>query len=62
MQKIRKILRAVYEIFKDGPTDGPRTTDHGQTDMGDYIGPPRVNPGSKMASGRTLAKIDYKNI
>ena len=27
MQKIRKILRAVSEIFKDGRTDGPRTTD-----------------------------------
>ena len=41
MQKIKKILRAVSEIFKDGPrTDG-------RTDMGDYIGPPRVNPGSK---------------
>ena len=49
MQKIRKILRAVSEIFKDGRTDGPtdgRT--NGRTDMGDYIGPPWVNPGSKM--------------
>ena len=27
MQKIRKILRAVSEIFKDGPR-----TDHGRTD------------------------------
>ena len=35
MQKIRKILRAVSEIFKDGPrtTDGP--TD-GSTDKGYY--------------------------
>ena len=40
MQKIRKILRAVSEIFKDGRTDQ-------RTDMGDYIGPSRVNPGSK---------------
>ena len=45
MQKIRKILRAVSEIFKDGRTNGP--TD-GRKDMGDYIGPSRVNPGSKM--------------
>ena len=45
MQKIRKILRVVSEIFKDGRTNGP--TD-GRTDMGDYIGPSRVNPGSKM--------------
>ena len=45
MQKIRKILRAVSEIFKDGQTNG--LTD-GLTDMGDYIGPPRVNPGSKI--------------
>ena len=43
MQKIRKILRAVSEIFKDGLTDhGPRT------DMGDYKGPSRVNPMSKI--------------
>ena len=43
MQKFRKILRAVFEIFKDG-----RTTDYGRTtDMGDFIGPSRVNPGSK---------------
>ena len=41
MQKFRKILRAVSEIFKDGPTD------HGRTDMSDYIGASRVNPGSK---------------
>ena len=43
MQKNRKILRAVSEIFKDGRTNG-RT--NGLTDMGDYIGPlsgkPRV--------------------
>ena len=45
MQKIRIILRAVSEIFKDGRTDH-RLTD-GRTDMGDYIGPSRVNPGSK---------------
>ena len=46
MQKIKKILRAVSEIFKDGL----RTTDYGPrtTDMGDYIGPSRVNPGSKI--------------
>ena len=42
MQKIRKIRRAVSEIFKDG-----QTTD-GRTDMGDYIGHPRVNQWSKM--------------
>ena len=44
MQKIRKILRAVSEIFKDGL----RTTDYYyglRTDMGDYIGPPRINWG-----------------
>ena len=39
MQKIRKILRAVSEIFKDGRTD------HGRTNEGDYYGPNRVNPG-----------------
>ena len=42
MQKVRKILRVVSGIFKDGPTDGPRT------DMGDYIGPSWVNPGYNM--------------
>ena len=42
MQKIRKILGAVSEKFKDGQTNGPRT------DMGDYIGPSWVNPGSKI--------------
>ena len=54
LQKIRKILRAVSEIFKDGPrtTDGrtdhwPRTMDHWPrtTDIGDYIGPLRINWG-----------------
>ena len=45
MQKIRKILRAVSEIFKDGLRT---TTDGLRTDMGDYIGPSRVNPGSKI--------------
>ena len=44
MQKIRKILRAVSEIFKDGL----------RTDMGDYIGPSRVNPGSKMVFEQKL--------
>ena len=34
MQKIRKVLRAVSEIFKDGLRTDGRTTD-----MGDYIGP-----------------------
>ena len=43
MQKIQKILRAVSEIFKDGLRT---TTDGLRTDMGDYIGPSRVNPGS----------------
>ena len=43
MQKIRKVLTAVSEIFKDRPW-----TDQWTTDMGDYIGPPWVNPGSKM--------------
>ena len=42
MQKIRKILRAVSEIFKDGRTNG--LTD-GLTDMGDYIGPLSGKPG-----------------
>ena len=42
MQKVRKILRAVSEIFTDGRTNGP------QTDMSDYIGPPSVNPGSNI--------------
>ena len=41
MQKIRKILRAVSEIFKDGRTDGLLRT----TDMGDYIGPLSGKPG-----------------
>ena len=58
MQKIRKILRAVSEIFKDGPTDGPLTTDHGPwTDMGDYIGPSRVNRGSKMLLRKVMPLI-----
>ena len=46
MQKIRKILRAVSEIFKDGLRTDGRTTD-----MGDYIGPlsgkPRVQNVNK---------------
>ena len=50
--KIRKILRAVSEIFKDGPTDG--RTDHGQTNgQGRLLRTPRVNPGSKMAFDQT---------
>jgi len=53
MQKIRKILRAVSEIFKDGRTDHGRMNHGRTTDMGDYIGPPRVNPGSKMLSTNT---------
>ena len=40
MQKIRKILRAVSEIFKDGLRTDGRTTD-----MGDYIGPLSGKPG-----------------
>ena len=43
MQKFRKIFTAVSEIFKDGPQ-----TNRPWTDMGDYIGPSWVNPGSKM--------------
>ena len=34
------------EIFKDGPTDGPR-----RTGMGDYIGPLRINRGPKWVFG-----------
>ena len=41
MQSFRKIEWAVSEIFKDGLTDG-------LTDKGDYHGPHRVNPGSKI--------------
>ena len=47
MQKIRKILRAVSEIFKDGRTNG-RT--NGLTDMGDYIGPLSGTPGVQNRS------------
>ena len=43
MQKIRKIIRAVSEIFKDGLRT--TTTDYGRTDMGDYIGPLSGKPG-----------------
>ena len=42
MQKIRKILRAVSEIFKDGRTDYYYEL---RTDMGDYIGPLSGKPG-----------------
>ena len=45
-KKFKKILRAVSEIFKDGPRKDQRTNE--RTDMGDYIGPSLVNPGSKM--------------
>ena len=46
MQKIRKILRAVSEIFKDGRTTDGLPTDYGlRTDMGDYIGPLSGKPG-----------------
>ena len=54
MQKIRKILRAVSEIFKDGL----RTTDYYyglRTDMGDYIGPLSGKPGVQNV------KILYQN-
>ena len=55
MQKILKILRAVFEIFKDGPTDG------WTTDMGDYIGPPLVNSGSKISwKNVSRKKIIYR--
>ena len=51
--KIRKILRAVSEIFKDGP----------RTDMSDYIGPPLVNPGSKNKSyGAAKKQLNKKNL
>ena len=42
MQKFRKILRAVSEIFKDGLL---RTTYGPRMDMGDYIGPLSGKPG-----------------
>ena len=48
MKKIRKILRAVSEIFKDGRTNG-RT--NGLTDMGDYIGPLSGTPGVQKERG-----------
>ena len=48
MKKIRKILRAVSEIFKDGRTNG-RT--NGLTDMGDYIGPLSGTPGVQNSYG-----------
>ena len=42
-KKLEKSLeRSLREISKDGPTD------HGQKDIGDYIGPPWVNPESKI--------------
>ena len=44
-QKIKQILKAVSEIFKDERTN--RQMDQ-LTDMGDYIGPPWVNAGSKI--------------
>ena len=47
MQKIRKILRAVSEIFKDGRTNG-------LTDMGDYIGPLSGKPGVQNKYFETL--------
>ena len=47
MQKIRKILRTVSEIFKDGLLQ--TTTDGLRTDMGDYIGPLSGKPGVQNA-------------
>ena len=41
-KKLEKSLEWSLEIFKDGLTEGSRA------DMGDYIGPSRVNPGSKI--------------
>ena len=42
-KKLEKSLeRSLRYLKTDGRTNGPRT------DMGDYIGPSRVNPGSKM--------------
>ena len=49
MQKIRKIV----EIFKDERTTDELRTD-GRTDMGDYIGPSRVNQGSKIKVEKLL--------
>ena len=55
MQKIRKILRAVSEIFKDGL----RT--NGLTDMGDYIGPLSGKPG--VQNGKISEKNQkFKNL
>ena len=51
MQKIRKILRAVSEIFKDGLTDS--LTDR-RFDKSDYIGHIGIEQGPK------LVKYDYK--
>ena len=38
------------EIFKDGRTIG-------RTDMGDYIGPPRVNLGSKIRKKKLMDSL-----
>ena len=44
MKKIRKTSKRSLRYLKtDGRTNGPRT------DMGNYIGPSRVNPGSNMS-------------
>ena len=43
-KKLEKSLeRSLRYLKTDGRTNGPRT------DMGDYIGPSRVNPGSKIS-------------
>ena len=56
MQTIRKILRAVSEIFKDGRTNKP------QTDMGDYIGPPWVNRGPKSEYMQKTEKTNGQSL
>ena len=50
-KKLEKSLERSLKYLKtDGRTTDGRT-DYGRTDMGDYIGPSRVNPGSKKGFG-----------
>ena len=52
MQKIRKILRAVSEIFNNGPWTDGRTAD-----IGDYIGPLWINQGPKLLDSRGVKAV-----
>ena len=48
MQHFIKTVRAVFEDIR---------TDEQTTEMGDYIGPPRVNPGSKIRMVKVTSVI-----